>query len=94
MTEEQTLSEKEVFNSNLDLSKKKFESYTSDIIEGCEEWYYAYWESDVKQFISQILEDIHNLFEKEEEWNMDDRIWFEGNIKEIIKNRAGKELLE
>ena len=44
----------------------------------------------VKEFIKQIKEEIHNIFEKEEEWNMDDRIWFEGNIFKKIDEKAGE----
>ena len=48
--------DKVIFDSTWPLFKKKRKFYTGDVIAGCEEWYWCFMDTDVKEFIKRLKE--------------------------------------
>ena len=73
--------EKDTSGSPFKFSDKRIRFYTGEVIEGWHEWYWVYYEKDVKEFIKNLKEEFVGYGE------------YESDITWFIDKLAGKDLI-
>lgn len=89
---DKTQGDKVIFDCRWSLDKMKFKFYTGDIIEGCEEWYWAFRGSNVELKINEFLEELkENIRKKPMSMCVSEAIF---EIDKLAKKKFGKGILK
>lgn len=99
---DKTQGDKVIFDCRWSLDKMKFKFYTGDIIEGCEEWYWAFRGSNVELKINEFLEELKEVCFPYRQINQDyckKCPWYNSSedrceIDKLAKKKFGKGILK